>query len=393
MNQVVVRSVAKAMDMVKEMNGAADDEWTGDYKSYGKDAIARLLNDRMKESITTYLARKDINDRRNGSYVRHLLTGLGDVILSVPRTRTFSPVHIIRAYVRRVQDIDRLILSCFVLGLSTRKVGTSLLSILGEKVSATTVSRVTKTLDSAVMAFHRRRLTTAYRALIFDGVVLSRKTGAGSLKRPVLVALGIRHDGKKEVIDFHLAPSESAACWESFLTNLCRRGLTGENTEIIAVDGGKGLISAVRSVYPLIPLQRCWAHKMRNIMDKIRRVDQERVKRGLVKIYTAKNYQQARSYARQWTNRWKDVYPRAVKCLRDDLDELLTCFAFSDPSFREKVRTTNAIERVFREVKRRTRPMGVFCDRTSMDRILYAVFIYENTKEGTCPVFGMTQNT
>jgi transposase-like protein len=142
MNQVVVRSVAKAMDMVKEMNGAADDEWTGDYKSYAKDAIARLLNDRMKESITTYLARKDINDRRNGSYVRHLLTELGDVILSVPRTRTFSPVHIIRAYVRRVQDIDRLILSCFVLGLSTRKVGTSLLSILGEKVSAATVRRV-----------------------------------------------------------------------------------------------------------------------------------------------------------------------------------------------------------------------------------------------------------
>jgi transposase-like protein len=393
MNQVVVRSVAKAMDMVKEMNVAADNEWAGDYKTYAKDAIARFLNDQMKESITAYLARKDIDDRRNGSYVRHLLTELGDVILSVPRTRTFSPVHIIRTYVRRVRDIDRLILSCFVLGLSTRKVGTSLFSILGEKVSAATVSRVAKTLDSAVMAFHRRALTTAYRALIFDGVILARKTGAGSLKRPVLVALGIRHDGKKEVIDFRLASSESATEWESFLINLCERGLTGEHTEIISVDGGKGLISAVRSVYPLIPLQRCWAHKMRNIMDKIRRVDQERVKRGLVKIYTAGNYQKARSYAHRWAHTWKESYPRAVKCLQDDLDELLTCFSFPDPSFREQVRTTNAIERVFREVKRRTRPMVVFCDRTSMDRILYAVFIYENTKEGTCPVFGKTQNT
>jgi transposase-like protein len=239
MNQVVVRSVAKAMDMVKEMNVTADDESAGDYKTCAKDAIARFLNDRMKESITAYLARKDIDDRRNGSYVRHLLTELGDVILSVPRTRTFSPLHIIRAYARRVRDIDRLILSCFVLGLSTRKVGTSLLSILGEKVSAATVSRVAKTLDSAVMAFHRRGLTTAYRALIFDGVILARKTGAGSLKRPVLVALGIRHDGKREVIDFRLASSESAAEWESFLTNLCGRGLTGEHTEIISVDGGQ----------------------------------------------------------------------------------------------------------------------------------------------------------
>lgn len=393
MNQVVVRSVAKAMNMVKEMNVESEEEWTGGYRSYAKDAIARFLNDRMKESITAYLARKDIDDRRNGSYVRHLLTELGDVTLSVPRTRTFSPVHIIRTYARRVRDIDRLILSCFVLGLSTRKVGTALLSILGEKVSAATVSRVAKTLDAAVMAFHRRRLTNTYRVLIFDGVVLARKTGGGSLKRPVLVAFGIRHDGKKEVIDFRLASSESAAEWESFLVNLCERGLTGEHTEIISVDGGKGLISAVRSVYPLIPLQRCWAHKMRNIMDKIRRADQQKVKRGLVKIYTAMNYQKARSFARQWADRWKNTYPRAVKCLRDDLDELLTCFSFSDSSFRKQVRTTNAIERVFREVKRRTRPMGVFCDRTSMNRILYAVFIYENTKEGICPVFGMTQNT
>lgn len=392
MNQVVIRSVAKAIDMVKEMNITSEEEWTGDYRRYAKDAVARFLNDRMKESITAYLARKDSDDRRNGSYVRHILTELGDVILRIPRTRTYSPLHIIRAYARRVQDIDRLILSSFVLGLSTRKVGTTLLSIMGEKVSAATVSRVAKTLNAAVMAFHRRRLINTYRALIFDGVVLARKTGAGSLKRPVLVALGIRHDGKKEVIDFRLASSESSACWESFLTNLSERGLTGEHTEVISVDGGKGLISAIRSVYPLIPLQRCWAHKMRNIMNYVKKNDHLRVKHGLVKIYTAESYQEARVYARTWADRWKDAYPRAVKCLRNDLDDLLTCFSFSDPSYRKQVRTTNAIERTFREVKRRTRPMGVFCDRTSMDRILYAVFMYENTKEGACPVFGMTQN-
>jgi len=87
-----------------------------------------------------------------------------------------------------------------------------------------------------------------------------------------------------------------------------------------------------------------------------------------------------------------DSYPKAVKCLRDDLDDLLTFFGFADPSFRRKVRTTNAIERVFREVRRRTRPMGVFENRTSIERILYAVFMYENINQGVYPAFVLTQN-
>ena len=114
-------------------------------------------------------------------------------------------------------EIDRAILAGFVLGLSTRKVGETLLALLGRPVSATTVSRVAKTLDSAVAAFHRRPLHGRYSALMLDGVVLARKTGAGALRRPVLVALGLRPDGKKEIIDFRLAAGESAVEWERFL--------------------------------------------------------------------------------------------------------------------------------------------------------------------------------
>ena len=194
--------------------------------------------------------------------------------------------------------------------------------------------------------------------------------------------------GKKEIIDFRLARSESADEWESFLTDLTRRGLAGDKTEVISVDGGPGLISAVRSVYPLIPLQRCWAHKMRNILDKVRKIDQEEVKRGLVRVYTAQNMKKARTAAKQWANAWNTIYPAAVKCLQNDLDDLLTCFLFTDPIFRKRIRTTNAIERVFREVRRRTRPMGVFENRTSMERILYAVFLYENIRYGVHYVFG-----
>lgn len=389
--RIMIRSLPEAMAVVKEMNITSSDEWTGDYRGAARDAISSFLTDRMTQKLRFHLADSEacgMPDRRNGHYLRHLLTELGDVLVSVPRTRTYSPVEVIRAYARRSQDVDRLILASFLLGLSTRKVGEALLAILGEKVSPSTVSRVAKTLDKAVSAFHRRRLKESYRALLFDGVVLTRKTGAGPVRRPVLVALGIRHDGKKEIIDFRLARSESADEWESFLTRLTARGLSGRDTEVISVDGGQGLISAVRSVYPLIPLQRCWAHKMRNILDKVRKADSEEVKKGLVRVYGARNLKEARSAAKRWSTAWEGRYPAAVKCLRDDLDDLLTCFGFDDKLFRRRIRTTNAIERVFREVRRRTRPMGVFENRTSVERILYAVFLYENIRYGVHYVFG-----
>ena len=258
--------------------------------------------------------------------------------------------------------------------------------------SPSTVSQVAKTLDAAVAAFHRRPLQDRYQALMLDGVVLARKTGAGALRRPVLVALGLRHDGKKEIIDFRLAASESAAEWEKFLTDLYRRGLTGEGLDMICVDGGAGLLAALPTILPGIAVQRCWAHKIRNVLDKVRKADQPAVKRALHKIMNAPNAPAARAAARKFANRFEAKYPPAVACLRNDLDELLTCFRYKSQDQRRKVRTTNAIERRFREVRRRTRPMGTFQDRTSMDRILFAVFTHENKSQGVSTPFLLTQN-
>ena len=134
----------------------------------------------------------------------------------------------IGAYERRTPEVDRLIVDCVMRGQSTRKVGKCLLRLLGEPVSAATVSAVCKQLDAEVAAFHRRPLSDRYRVLMFDGVVLSRRTGAGAIRRPVLVALGLLPDGKKEVIDYRLAPGESKEAWEAFLNDLYRRGLTGD---------------------------------------------------------------------------------------------------------------------------------------------------------------------
>jgi putative transposase len=244
---------------------------------------------------------------------------------------------------------------------------------------------VAKQLDAVVAAFHARPLRDCYRVLMLDGVVLARRTGAGAIRRPVLVALGQRSDGKKEIIDFRLAQSESASEWEQFLGDLIRRGLVGDRLEMICVDGGSGLLAALPTAFPTIPVQRCWAHKIRNVLNKVRRADQLAVKTDLHAVINAKTLPQARSAARRFADHWQESLPKAVACLRDDLDELLICWRYKSLAERKKVRTTNAIERRFREVRRRTRPMGVFSDRTTMDRILFAVFNHENQNQHPSP--------
>lgn len=389
-----ITSLPMAFEVVKAMQ-ADGLEWGEGYRPLGRQALEEIIEDQMAAAVDRYLDRleaDDAADRRNGYYRRHLLTELGDIELQVPRTRRYSPTEVIRAYARRTREIDRVILAGFVLGLSTRKVGETLLALLGRAVSPTTVSQVAKTLDAAVAAFHRRPLQNRYQALMLDGVVLARKTGAGALRRPVLVALGLRPDGKKEIIDFRLAGSESAAEWEQFLTDLYRRGLTGEGLDMICVDGGAGLLAALPTVLHGIPVQRCWAHKIRNVLDKIRKADRPKVKRALHKIMNAANAPAARSAARHFAELFQQQYPAAVACLRNDLDELLTCFRYKSEARRRAVRTTNAVERRFREVRRRTRPMGTFQDRTSMDRILFAVFTHENKSQGVSTPFLLTQN-
>lgn len=390
---VTIRSLPRAFAMIKAMQDQGY-EWGEDYRQSGREALAEILEEQMDDAIDRQLAAADVDaegDRRNGSYHRHLLTELGDIELSVPRTRRFSALGVVRAYARRAPHIDRMILSCFVFGLSTRKVATALLPVLGRPVSPQTVSRVAKTLDAAVAAFHRRRLKDQYRVLMLDGVVLKRKTGAGALKKPVLVAFGIRTDGKKEVIDFTLAKAESAAAWEAFLGDLIKRGLTGNGLELICVDGGSGLLAALPTAFPGIPIQRCWAHKIRNVLNKVRKADHGRVKSSLHAIMNADTLTAAKSAARKFADRWEETYPEAVACLRNDLDDLLTCFRYQTLDERKAVRTTNAIERRFVEVRRRTRPMGVFSDRTSMERILFAVFIHENYKQKVSTPFLLTQ--
>ena len=380
----VVSSLPQAYRIIKEMNLLPDME--SEYRNMARTSLREILEDRMRDRIDRHLEEmsvRDEEDRRNGYFSRHLLTELGDVLLHVPRTRMTSGVGLIHSYSRRAVHVDRMILSCFVLGLSTRKVSHALLPVLGESVSATTVSRISRILDSFVNAFHRRPLRQTYRFLFLDGVVLKRRTGMGAVKRVVLVALGMTKDGKKEIIDFMVTPGESQASWDAFLSDLYRRGLRGEELDMIVTDGGKGLIGALPFVYPGIPTQRCWAHKTRNILNYIRKADQKAVKKDLTAISHARGIKEAQKALNRFARHWGTLYPNALASLKESEEDLLTFFKIPEPELWPKIRTTNLIERRFRELRRRTRPMGVFSDKTSMERILYAVFAHENFKNKT----------
>jgi putative transposase len=383
-----VRSVKQAMRVLKSMDVQAEE--LAPVHQLGRQALKEVLEGHMRQRIELYLGdvrRIDHPDRRNGYFRRWLLTGLGAIQLAVPRTRHYSAIGALAAYARREKSVDRLILAAFVLGLSTRKVGEALLATLGERISATTVSRVAQQLDETVAAFHRRPLANRYRALLLDGVVLANRSGRGVVRRPVLVALGLTNQGQKEILDFVIARGESQAAWEAFLNDLHGRGLTGAGLAIAVCDGGAGLLAALPLVYPQVCVQRCWAHKVRNVLDKVKRADREAVKRSLNRISHAADRAPARRHARAFVDRWQQRYPAAVRCLWMDIESLLTFFRFDDEDWRRWTRTTNAIERRFREVRRRTRPMGVMANKGSIERILFAIFTHENQKQGTATTF------
>jgi len=409
--RATVRNVNRAL---KEVNAF---EWEGDYRFATRNKLKEILEGSMAIEVEQHLGRRpyerrdsgDKEDYRNGSYLRHFLTELGDLMVRIPRTRKGFISKVLEAYKRRSRSVDQLIMACFVLGMSTRKVSTALLSLLGERVSASTVSEVAKGLDEAVRGYHERKIGDGYRFLFFDGVVLKQRGAAKVQKKIILSAYGETWEGKKEMIDFLLATSESQNAWEGFLRDLYGRGLEGKRCEIITSDGGKGLRNALEVVYPRIPRQHCWAHKTRNVLDRVKKVDQEKVKKDLQRISHAKNRQAATQAYWSFCQKYRKVYPGAVKSLESEIDDLL-CFYQVKLSRKEKqgldaqelqkaqkalwkkIRTTNLIERAFKEVKRRTRPMGVFGNRSSMERILYAVFFHLNSKGQEVPSLLFTQN-
>jgi len=230
-----------------------------------------------------------------------------------------------------------------------------------------------------VEAFHKRPLEDKYIYLFLDGVHLGIKGAVKRKKRPVLLAYGITEDGQRELVGFRVARSESEAQWVAFLNDLYKRGLEGERLKLIVIDGGKGLIAALDVVYPYTKRGRCWAHKLRNVANYLPKKYQGECINEARSIYEAPHRREAVARFWEWANEWREIVPKAVRCLENDLDELLTFLDFPE-AHRKTIRTTNVIERSFGEVRRRARTMSCFNNVRSCERIVYAVVAHLNQK-------------
>jgi putative transposase len=313
-------------------------------------------------------------DSRNGSYERDYARPWGTIRFRVRRTRlrSFLP-RMLRAFERRAPEVAELIRQAFLRGVSTRAVGRVVALVTEEPVSAQTVSKLTRVLDAQVRAFQEAELGDDWAYLFLDGVWMKVRRSFGPQRVLLLVAYGIRPNGQRQLLAFLRARGESQAAWEGFLGHLRERGLLGRSLGLIITDGCPGLAAALQVVYPGVPHQRCWVHKMRNICEAVRRRDHDQVKQDAQEIYYAASLAEARQAFRRFQRNWQAVYPRVVKSLEKDLPELLNFYSFPQPLWK-KLRTTNAIERCFVEVRRRTRPMVVFTNVQSVDRIIYAIF-------------------
>jgi putative transposase len=392
-----VRDLTKltVKDLWKEVK--SEEEWWGEIGERVQGMVKLILERSLEEELvellqaSRYVHTEVRRGYRNGHYERDLFSQYGVIkALRIPRSRTGYSSKILPNYQRRQTKINRMIRDMFLAGISTRRVGEVLFQVWGERVSAQTVSNICRSLDQEVKASQSRKLLDHYKYLLFDGIVLKVKGALKAYHKPVLVVYGITNQGQKELIDFRQSSSESESQWEAFLRNLYQRGLEGQNCELIIIDGCKGLHRALESVYPYIPIQRCWAHKLRNVANHIRRKDQKECMKQARKIYLAENRKEAVKAFKEWENKWQVTYPKAIKCLGNDLDELLN-FLDCPVSHRVKIRTTNAIERAFREVRRRTKTMSCFTNAKSVNRIIYGVMNHMNKSWKNKPILKFTQ--
>ena len=349
-----------------------------------KECLKDICEKTMNEELNIYLGlewneKADQRiDYRNGYRYRDLLTPQGWLELKVPRLRQGQfKTKVFKNYQRRMEAVDRALKDIFLAGVSTRRVGEALSCLLDTTISATTISNVTKSLDIKVREYQNRQLLDEYQYLLLDGIILKVKDGLKYYKKAVLVVYGITFLGVKELLAFRQVSRESKTTWLALLNDIYKRGIIGKNLRLITIDGHKGLRAAVEEVYPFINIQRCWAHKVRNVVAYLRKNRQKECSREIARIYNARSQQAAINEVKDWKAKWKRISIKAVNCLEQDMPEMLRFFERPKDHW-IRVRTTNPIERSFREVRRRVWTMNCFSNASSCDRIIYAIFNHLN---------------
>lgn len=375
------------------------DLW-GDLRPELLEAVRTILEATMEDELaaellaTRYERTPWRTDTRNGAYQRMLVTELGAITdLRIPRRRLvpYRPSFLDRA-ARRTRVVDRVLRRAFLQGLSARETAALAETLTGVPLSAASVSRLVRSLDAQVAAFHRRPVTFPARYLLVDGLWLSVRDAGRARKRVVLAAYGIDEHGRRELLDYRQAQGESTAAWGALLRSLVERGLDPDRVVLVVADGADGIAAAVAEALPEAAFQRCWTHRVRNLLEVLPLAERKGCLRGLRSIYRARTKRAAVAAYWRWARAWRPRHPVLVRRLEADLEQLLAVFGLPEP-VRASLRSTNLLERAFRELRRRLRPIGCLADRRSADRILYGQVLRLNERLAARPLVAFTQET
>jgi putative transposase len=320
---------------------------------------------------------------RSGYYDRKLVTRVGVLELRVPQDRAgrFS-TQLFERYQRSEKALVSALVEMYVQGVSTRKVKAITEELCGHSFSASTVSEATVRLDEALKAFFTQRLEESYPYLILDARYERAREAGVIASQAVLVAIGVDWEGRRQVLGVELANRESHSSWREFVVGLKHRGLAG--VEFVVSDDHPGLRAAIREVLPEAVWQRCYVHFLRNALDYVPRKVDDDCLMELRWFYDRRDLAEVKRDLAQWIAKWQAKYPKLVNWVEDNIEETLSFYRLPLPHHKH-MKSTNMLERLNQEIKRRTLVVRIFPNPQSCLRLVraLAVEIHENWLEAT----------
>lgn len=325
----------------------------------------------MKAEIKQYMENetKERHNSRNGYYTRDLETKYGHIEdLEVPRDRKGSfQTQVFQPYQRRDGWLEEAVIQMYKSGMSTRDVARFIESMFGSSYSPSTISNITATVLEDIQAWQQRPLAKRYSVIYLDGlfVKLKRSTVSGEA---IYFAMGIDEEGHRQILGFYVGGQESANGWREVLKDLYRRGAT----EVLlgVFDGLSGLEEAFRETYPRADVQHCIVHKVRATFPKIRVAHKTDFIQDLKTIYNALNQDLALAAFKTVKAKWGKLYPKEIASWEEQLPTLLTFYKYP-AMIKEAIYTSNAIERMNKEFRKRLRPMNSLTNLDAAEKIVY----------------------
>lgn len=353
------------------------------FKILLQEALNGVLRAESAEQLRAepYERTPERTDSRNGVRPRPLTTRIGTVELTVPRHRNVPfKTLVFENYCRSEAALITVMAEMVVAGVSTAKVGRVMEELCGRSFSKQAVSEACAELDGAVEAFRTRRIEQPYLFAMADATYLKVREDRRIVSKALMVAIGLTPAGTKEIIGFCLADAETHSSWRDFLLSLRARGLAG--MRMFTSDAHEGLAAAVQDVFPDAAWQRCQAHFTRNITDAAPKRLRAGLRSELVEMFNAATIAEARRRRDEIIADYAEAAPRAMACLDEGFDDAMTVMELPE-GMRRCTRTSNYLERLNKEVKRRSRVIGIFPNAASAIRLMGSVLMEENERWAT----------